>query len=79
MAGGLRMKAGAGHPFSTHIVLNCNVGTCLGLKESECIETFIYIKHPQGHYTDRRKGVWQGCENAGGSRTPFQHPYCFEL
>ena len=76
---GLRMQAGAGHPLSTHIALNYNVGTRLGLQESECIETVKYIKHPQGHYADRRKGVWQGCENAGGSRAPFQHPYCFEL
>ena len=76
---GVRMQAGAEDPFSTHIALNCNVGTRLGLQESECIETVKYIKHPQGHYTDRRKSVWQGCENAGGSRAPFQHPYCFEL
>ena len=68
---GLRMQAGAGHPFSTHIALNCNVCTRLGLQESECIETVKYIKHPQGHYADRSKGVWQGCENAGGSRAPF--------
>ena len=26
---GLRMQAGAGHPFSIHIALNCNVGTLL--------------------------------------------------
>ena len=42
------MQAGAEHPFSTHIALNCNVGTRLGLQESECIETVKYIKHPQG-------------------------------
>ena len=70
-ARGLRLQAGAGHPFSTHIALNCNVGTRLGLKESKCIETVKYIKHPQGYYAVRIKGVWQGCENAGGSRTPF--------
>ena len=71
MAGGLRMQTGAGHPFSTHIALNYNVGISLGLQESECIETVKYIKLPQGYYADRSKGVWQGCENAGGSRAPF--------
>ena len=29
---GLLMQAGAKHPISTHIALNCNVGTRLGLK-----------------------------------------------
>ena len=29
----LRMQAGAGHPFSTHNALNCNVGSRLGLQE----------------------------------------------
>ena len=46
MAGGLRMRAGAGHPFSTHIALNCNVGTRLGLKETKCIEIGIYQASP---------------------------------
>ena len=73
------MQEGTGQPFSTHIVLNCNGGTRLGLKESKCIKTVKYIKHPQGHYADRSKGAWQGVENAGGSRAPFSHPYCFEL
>ena len=59
-ARGLRMQEGTGQPFSTHITWNCNVGTRLGLKESKCIETVKYIKHPQGHYADRRKGAWQG-------------------
>ena len=36
------MQAGARHPLSTHIDLNCNVGTRLGLKESKCIEIGIY-------------------------------------
>ena len=44
--GGLRMQAGAGHPFSTHIGLNCNVGTRLGLQESKCIEIGIYQASP---------------------------------
>ena len=39
---GLRMQAEAGHPFSTHIALNCNVGIRLGLKESKCIKIGIY-------------------------------------
>ena len=43
---GLKMQAGAGHPFSTHINLNCNVGTRLGLKESKCIEIGIYEASP---------------------------------
>ena len=76
---GLRMQAGAGHPFSTHIALNCNVRTRLGSQESKCIETVEYIQHSQGHYADRSKGAWQGAENAGGCRAPFQHLYCFEL
>ena len=46
VAGGLRMQAGAGYPFSTHIALNCNVGTRLGLKESKCIEEGIYQASP---------------------------------
>ena len=29
---GLSMQAGARHSFSTHIALNCNVGTRLELK-----------------------------------------------
>ena len=40
--GGLRMQAGAGHPFSNQIALNCNVGTRLGLQESKCIEIAIF-------------------------------------
>ena len=43
---GLRMLAGAGHPFSTHIALICNVGTRLGLKETKCIEMGIYQASP---------------------------------
>ena len=35
MAGGLKMQAGARHSFSTHIALNCNVGTRLELKKIE--------------------------------------------
>ena len=46
MAGGLRMQAEAGHPLSTHIALNCNVDTRLGLKESKCIEIGIYKASP---------------------------------
>ena len=68
---GLRLQAGAGHPFSTHIVLNCNVGTRLGLKESKCIETVKYIKYPQGHYADRRKGRGRGLRMQVGARHPF--------
>ena len=40
------MQAGAGHPFSTYIALNCNVGTRLWLKESKCIEIGIYQASP---------------------------------
>ena len=43
---GLRMQAGAKHPFSTHIALNCKDGTSLGLKESKSIETVIYQASP---------------------------------
>ena len=67
----LRMQAGAGHPFSTHIVLNCNVGTRLALQESESIKAVKYIKHPQGYYADRSKGVWQGMRMQMGAKHPF--------
>ena len=43
---GLRMQAGAGHIFSTHIALNCNVGIRLGLKESYYFEIGIYLAYP---------------------------------
>ena len=66
MAGGLRMQAAAEHPLSTHIALNCNVGTRLVLKESKSIEIgspmLIGVK---------RRGRGGGAENAGGSRAPF--------
>ena len=40
------MQEGDGHPFSTHVALNCNVGTRLGSKESNCIEIGIYQSSP---------------------------------
>ena len=40
------MQAGAGYPFSSHIALNCNVGTRLGLKESKCIGKGIFQASP---------------------------------
>ena len=40
------MQAGAEHPLSTLIALNCNVGTSLGLKESKSIEIGIYQASP---------------------------------
>ena len=40
------MQAGAGHPFSNHISLNCNVGTRLWWKESKCMEIGIYQASP---------------------------------
>ena len=40
------MQAGAGHPLSTHIDLNCNVGKRLGLKESQSIDIGIYQASP---------------------------------
>ena len=43
---GLRIQVGAGHSFSNHIALNCNVAAGLGLKESKCIEISIYKKSP---------------------------------
>ena len=39
---GLSMQAGARHSFSTHIALNCNVGTRLWVKQSKCIEIGIH-------------------------------------
>ena len=42
MAGGLKMQAGARHSFSTHIALNCNVGTRLELKKSKSNEIGKY-------------------------------------
>ena len=41
------MQAAARHPFSTHIALNCNIVTCLGLQESKCIEIGIYQASPE--------------------------------
>ena len=43
---GLRMQAGAGHPFSTHIALNCNVGTLLGLQVSKYIKIGMHSASP---------------------------------
>ena len=43
---GLRMQVRARHPFFTHIALNCNVGTRLGLKESKYIQIDIYQASP---------------------------------
>ena len=40
------MQVGAGYPFSTHIALNCNVGTRLGLKISNSIDIGIYQASP---------------------------------
>ena len=44
---GLRLQAGVGHPFSTHIALNCNVDTRLGLKESKCTEIGMIQPSPE--------------------------------
>ena len=71
MAGGLRMQAGAVHPFSTNIALNCSVGKRLGLKESKSIEIGIYKASPGSHMLIGVKGRGRGVENAGGSRAPF--------
>ena len=68
---GLRMQAGARHPFSTHILLNCNVGTHLGLQESKCIEIGIYQASPGSPMLIGVKGRGRRAENAGGSRAPF--------
>ena len=46
VAGGLRMLAGTGHSFCSHIALNCNVGTRLRLQESKCYEIGIYQSSP---------------------------------
>ena len=43
---GLRMQVGAGHRCSTYIALNCNVGTLLGLKESNSIDIGIFQISP---------------------------------
>ena len=40
------MQAGAGHRCSTYIALNCNVGTLLGLKESNSIDIGIFQTSP---------------------------------
>ena len=65
------MQAGAEHPFSTHIALNCNVGTRLGLQESKSIEIGIYQASPGSPILIGVKGRGRGAENAGGSRAPF--------
>ena len=44
---GLRMQVQGGHPFSTHIALNCNVDTRLVLKKSKCTEIGIYQASPE--------------------------------
>ena len=44
---GLKMQAGAGHPFSNHIALNCNDGTRLWWKVSKRIEICIYQASPE--------------------------------
>ena len=41
------MQAGAGHTYSTHIALNCNAGTRLGLKEPKYTEICIYQASPE--------------------------------
>ena len=72
------MQAGAGHPSSTHIAFNCNVGTLFGLKESKCIEIHI-SSIPRVTMLIGVRGRGRGAENAGGSRALFLHPYCFDL
>ena len=71
MAGGLRIQAGAGHPFSTHITLNCNVGIRLRLKEWKSFEIGIYQAFPGSPIWKGGNGRGRGAENAGGSRAPF--------
>ena len=44
---GVRMQAGVGHPNSTHITLNCNANTHLGLKEPKYTEIGIYQSVPE--------------------------------
>ena len=61
VAGGLRMQAVAGHPFSTNIAFNFTVGTREGLQESKCRVTMLIGVRGRG----------MGAENAGGSRAPF--------
>ena len=68
---GVRMQAGAEHPISTHIALNCNVGTLQGLKESKSIEIGIYQASPGSPMLMGVMGRGRGAENAGGSRAPF--------
>ena len=65
------MQAGAEHPLSTLIALNCNVGTSLGLKESKSIEIGIYQASPGSPMLIEVKGRGRGAENAGGSRAQF--------
>ena len=67
---GLRMKAGTGHPFSTHIVLNCNVSTRLGLQESKCIEIGMYQASP-GSLCRGSKGRGRGLRMQAGAGQPF--------
>ena len=71
MAGGLRMQAGAVHPFSTHIALNCNVGKRLGLKESKSIEIGIYQASPGSPMLIGVKGRGRGLRMQAGAVHPF--------
>ena len=51
------MQAGAGHASSTHITLNCDFDTRVGLKESKCIEIGIYQATPWS-LCGWNKGAW---------------------
>ena len=66
MAGGLKMQAAVEHPLSTHIALNCNVGTRLGLKESKSIEIGIYQASPGSPMLIGVKGRGRGGGGGGG-------------
>ena len=69
---------GSRAPFSTHIDLNCNVGTRLGLRESKSIEIHI-SSIPRVTMPIGVRGRGRGAENAGGSRALFLHLYCFDF
>ena len=71
MAGGLRMQAGAGHPFSTHINLNCNVGTRLGVEKVEMHRNRHISSIPRVTMPIGVRGRGRGAENAGGGRALF--------
>ena len=65
------MQVGAEHPFSTHIALNCNASTRLGLKESKNLEIGIYQASPGSPMLIGVKGRGRGLRLQAGAGHSF--------